>query len=371
MPVLTAQMEQMQVPGLVAIVQTPDGEAYQAALGLADVETEEPMAIEDHFRIGSITKTLTATVILQLVDEGMLELDDPLAPYFPNVDTNGATVRQALNMSSGIPPYTTAAFMQVQAADTAKVWTPDEVLGLVAGLPPTFPAGEGKEYSNTNYTMLGLIAEQVGGAPLSELLEDRIFTPLGMTECSAEAEDTTIPAPRSHGYQWGAYWDGEGTPPPMVDVTDWNMSWGFGTGEAICTAADMAIWANALHSGELLDPGDAGGATRGAVGRRLSSSLRTGYRRPRRPHRTQRLGRGLPGAGGGEAIGWHRHRCAHQPVDLARPPVAGHRDLCRDLRGPADAVTMCRSQPRLSQHGHRLRTASSSSRPSLSGFAVE
>ena len=254
MPVLTAQMEQMQVPGLVAIVQTPDGEAYQAALGLADVETEEPMAIEDHFRIGSITKTLTATVILQLVDEGMLELDDPLAPYFPNVDTNGATVRQALNMSSGIPPYTTAAFMQVQAADTAKVWTPDEVLGLVAGLPPTFPAGEGKEYSNTNYTMLGLIAEQVGGAPLSELLEDRIFTPLGMTECSAEAEDTTIPAPRSHGYQWGAYWDGEGTPPPMVDVTDWNMSWGFGTGEAICTAADMAIWANALHSGELLDP---------------------------------------------------------------------------------------------------------------------
>ena len=184
----------------------------------------------------------------------MLELDDPLAPYFPNVDTNGATVRQALNMSSGIPPYTTAAFMQVQAADTAKVWTPDEVLGLVAGLPPTFPAGDGKEYSNTNYTMLGLIAEQVGGAPLSELLEDRIFTPLGMTECSAEAEDTTIPAPRSHGYQWGAYWDGEGTPPPMVDVTDWNMSWGFGTGEAICTAADMAIWANALHSGELLDP---------------------------------------------------------------------------------------------------------------------
>ena len=57
MPVLTSQMEQMQVPGLVAIVQTPDGEAYQAALGLADVETEEPMAIEDHFRIGSITKT--------------------------------------------------------------------------------------------------------------------------------------------------------------------------------------------------------------------------------------------------------------------------------------------------------------------------
>lgn len=254
LPVITEQMEQMQVPGLVAIVETPGGDVYEVALGVADVATGEPMEVSDHFRIGSITKTLTATVILQLVEEGKLALDDQLAPYFPGVDTNGATIRQALNMTSGIPTYTGDAFMQGQAADPQKTWTPDEVLALVAGRPPTFVASDGWEYSNTNYTMLGLIAEQAGGAPLGELIGERIFTPLGMSGCSAPPEDSTIPSPRSHGYQLGAYWNGEGTPPPMVDVTDWNMSWGFGTGEAICTAPDMLIWANALFSGELLDP---------------------------------------------------------------------------------------------------------------------
>ena len=255
LPVIAEQMEAMQVPGLVAIVETADGDSYELALGLADVETEEPMQLSDHFRIGSITKTLTATVILQLAEEGKLGLDDPLAPYFPGVDTNGATIRQALNMTTGIPGYTGDAFMQGQAADPQKVWTPDEVIAIVAGRPPLFAAGDGWDYSNTNYTMLGLIAEQAGGAPLGELIADRIFEPLGMDGCSVPAaDDTSIPSPRSHGYQWGTYWNGEGTPPPMVDVTDWNMSWGFGTGEAICTAPDMLIWAQALVSGELLDP---------------------------------------------------------------------------------------------------------------------
>ena len=254
LPVITEQMEQMQVPGLVAIVETSDGDSYEVALGIADVETEEPMELSDHLRIGSITKTLTATVILQLAEEGKLALDDALAPYFPGVDTNGATIRQALNMTTGIPGYTGDAFMREQAAEPQKVWTPDEIIAIVAGRPPTFAAGEGWEYSNTNYTMLGVIAEQVGGAPLGELIDERIFTPLDMTGCSVPAaDDTSIPSPRSHGYQFGAYWDGEGTPPPMLDVTDWNMSWGFGTGEAICTVADVLIWVRALASGELLD----------------------------------------------------------------------------------------------------------------------
>jgi D-alanyl-D-alanine carboxypeptidase len=254
LPVLTEQMEQMQVPGLVAIVQAPDGDTYEVALGVADMETGEPMEVTDHLRVGSITKTMTATVILQLAEEGKLRLDDQLSMYFPDLDTNGATIRQALNMTSGIPAYTDDVFMEGLAANPLRVWTPEEVLAIVAGRPATFAPGEGWEYSNTNYTMLGLIAERAGGAPLGELIDKRIFTPLGMSGCSAPAEDTTIPSPKSHGYQLGAFWNGEGVAPPIVDVTDWNMSWGFGTGEAICTADDMLIWAHALFSGDLLEP---------------------------------------------------------------------------------------------------------------------
>lgn len=258
LPVITEQMEQMQIPGLIVVVQTPDRGSYEVALGVADVETEEPMALDMHVRIGSNTKTMTATVILQLVQEGELGLDDPLAPYFPGVDTNAATVRQALNMTSGIPTYSTNPFLNRLADDPAKIWTSDDLFATIAGRPPTFPTGDGWEYSNTNYLMLGLIAEQHGGASLGELITDRLFTPLQMSGCSMPApDDATLPSPSPRGYQYSTLWDPEASPPgpvlPLVDVTDINPSWGFGAGEAICTAADMVIWADALVSGELLD----------------------------------------------------------------------------------------------------------------------
>ena len=143
LPVLTEQMEQMQVPGLVAIVQAPDGDTYEVALGVADMETGEPMEVTDHLRVGSITKTMTATVILQLVEEGKLRLDDQLSVYFPDLDTNGATIRQALNMTSGIPTYTDDVFMEGLAANPYRVWTPEEVLAIVAGRPATFAPAKG------------------------------------------------------------------------------------------------------------------------------------------------------------------------------------------------------------------------------------
>ncbi|WP_448811180.1 serine hydrolase domain-containing protein [Agromyces bauzanensis] len=258
LPVLTEQMEELQVPGLVAIIDSPDRGTYEVALGVADVDTEEPMRMDDHFRVGSNTKTMTATVILQLADEGKLALDDPLAPYFPGVDTNGATLRQALNMTSGIPTYTTDPFLNGLADAPQRVWTADDLFATIAGQPPEFAPGAGWDYSNTNYLMLALIAEQVGGASLGDLITERVFAPLGMTGCSLpQADDATLPSPFSRGYQYGTKWDEPSPPadlPALVDVTDFNPSWGFGAGEAICTAADMAIWAEALVTGELLSP---------------------------------------------------------------------------------------------------------------------
>lgn len=258
LPVLTDLMDELQVPGMVVIVDSPDRGTYEVALGVADVETEEPMELRNRFRVGSNTKTMTATVILQLVEEGKLGLDDPIAPYFPGVDTNGATIRQALNMTSGIPTYTTDAFLNGLADAPGRVWTTDELFAAIGGQPPDFAPGEGWHYSNTNYVMLGRIAEQLGGAPLGELVDDRVFTPLGMSGCSLpRADDATMPSPASRGYQYGTRWDDPSPPaalPALVDVTDINPSWGFGTGEAICAAGDMAIWAKALATGELLSP---------------------------------------------------------------------------------------------------------------------
>ena len=259
LPVLTEQMAEMGVPGLVAVVQSPDRGSYEVAVGVSDVATGEPMTLADRFRIGSISKTLTATVVLQLVQEGAFDLDDPLATFFPEVDTNGATVRHALNMTAGIPTYTTYPFLNALADRPDRVWSPRELLATIDGLPAEFPPGTDFDYSNSNYVLLGLLAEQHGGASLGELVHARIFTPLRMTGCSIPAaDDATMPEPFSHGYQYGTRWD-EPTPPAampeLVDVTEYNPSWGFGAGEAICTASDMAIWGAALVDGDLLDAG--------------------------------------------------------------------------------------------------------------------
>jgi D-alanyl-D-alanine carboxypeptidase len=259
LPVVTAQMTQMGIPGLIVSVQTPDRGTWQAALGVSDIATRAPMDVGDHMRIGSITKSMTATVILQLAQEGRLRLDDQLAPYFPGVQTNQATIRQALQLSSGIADYTTDAFLNALADAPQRVWSPAELVGLVADEPAMFPAGTGWYYSNTNYVMLGIVAEQVTGQPLGRLIADRIFTPLNLTGCSFPgAADAAIPAPRSRGYMLSTTWDRPPTPPAplpeMVDVTDFNPSWAAGSGQAICTAADLAVWGRALATGELLEP---------------------------------------------------------------------------------------------------------------------
>jgi len=259
LPVVTAQMTKMGIPGLIVSVQTPDRGSWQAALGVSDIATHAPMDVADHVRIGSITKSLTATVILQLAQQGRLRLDDPLAPYFPGVQTNQATIRQALQLTSGIADYTTDAFLNALADAPQRVWSPAELVGLVADEPPMFSAGAGWYYSNTNFVMLGIVAEQVTGQPLGRLIADRIFTPLAMTGCSfPDAADATLPHPSSRGYMLSTTWDRPPTPPAplpgLVDVTDLNPSWAAGAGQAICTVADLAVWGRALATGELLGP---------------------------------------------------------------------------------------------------------------------
>jgi D-alanyl-D-alanine carboxypeptidase len=258
-PVVVEQMQKMHIPGVIVVVQTPNRGTWQAALGVSDIATRAPMDVADHVRIGSITKSFTATVILQLAQEGRLRLDDPLAPYFPGVQTNQATIRQALQLTSGIADYTTDAFLNALAAHPQRVYSPAELIGLIANEPPMFPAGTDWYYSNTNFVMLGMIAEQVTGQPLRQLIADRIFTPLNMTGCSFPvAADATIPGPSSRGYMLSTKWDRPATPPAplpaLVDVTDYNPSWAAGAGQAICTAADLVGWGRALATGELLAP---------------------------------------------------------------------------------------------------------------------
>src|SRR4030095_2790234 len=134
-----------------------------------------------------------AAVIVLLAQEGKLRLDDPVSKYVPGVPNGDKiTITELLNMRRGLYTYDDdPEFWAVLERDPTKVWSPDEVLAIAFKHQPYFPPGTDFHYSNTNYALLGLIAEKVDGKPLARILRGRLFGPLGMN-------DTVLPASTSN-----------------------------------------------------------------------------------------------------------------------------------------------------------------------------
>jgi D-alanyl-D-alanine carboxypeptidase len=269
-PLVEGLMAELLVPGAVVLARTPEGE-FLEAFGTRVLGEDVPVTTDDHFRIGSNTKTMTGTVLLQLVDEGMLSLDDPVSRYRPDVPGgDDMRVSQLLDMSSGLFSYTAVfSLNQVMDANPARAWEPEELVALGLDEPVYFPPGEGFFYSNTNTVLAGLIAEQLTGQPLRDLFEGRLFRPLGITHSLLpDIADASIPDPHPNGYWFGsnvstietsvlsadeqaAAEAGELLP---SDITDLNPSWGWAAGAAIATASDLAAYVEALVGGAYLSP---------------------------------------------------------------------------------------------------------------------
>jgi D-alanyl-D-alanine carboxypeptidase len=241
-------MTAVNVPGAIIGVWGPDG-SYVRAFGVADKATGAPMKTDFYHRIGSQTKTFTATGVLQLADQGKVGLDDPIAKYIDGVpEGDKITLRQLLRMQSGLFNYSESpAFQQALFADPRTPFSPQELLGFAFAEPNVFPPGEGFLYCNTNYVLLGLVVEKVGGQPLHDYIRDHILTPLGMSHTSFPTTNA-FPDPHAQGYTVQTA-DGKET-----TATDWNPSWGWAAGAMISTLDDMHIWAPALATGKLLSP---------------------------------------------------------------------------------------------------------------------
>lgn len=260
--------EEMHIPGAVMLLRTPQGEITHR-YGVRELGGDDPVTVDDHIRVGSNTKTMTGTVILQLVQEGAIALDDPVSEYRPDVP-NGEhiTIAQMLDMRSGLFNYSETYELNAGLDETPdREWDPEELVAMGLALPPYFEPDEGWHYSNTNTVLLGLIAEQIDGKPLHEIFEDRLFTPFGLDETELPASGGEMPEPFSHGYMYtdnvftmsssklpadlqAAAASGELLP---NDQTFANPSWAFAAGGVISTAGDLADWAEILVTGEALD----------------------------------------------------------------------------------------------------------------------
>ena len=267
--VVEAAAKQLKVPGAMVLLRTPQGN-FNAGVGTTEVGVQLPPAANTHFRIASNTKTMTGALIVLLAQDGKLKLSDPVSTYIPDVpDGENITVAQLLKMRSGLYGYTAdPALAAAMDANPGKAWTPQEVLAIAFRHPPQFAPDASYEYSNTNYALLGVIAEKVGGRPLAQQFADRLFGPVGLTQTSLPAaDDTSIPAPYSHGYMYGgSFYALADDPYPAdmqaaaqagtlqpVDYTNQNSSYATAAGGAISTADDLATWMKALVSGKVFN----------------------------------------------------------------------------------------------------------------------
>jgi D-alanyl-D-alanine carboxypeptidase len=250
--VVVKVMDTFDIPGVIVGVWVPGKGTWVKGFGYANKDTKESMDPSMSFRAGSLTKTFLATVLLQLQDEGKLNLDDTVSKYstdpkIPNADT--ITLRQLANMTSGLYNYSNDVnFGNAHAQNLQKNWTPKELLTIALSHPSTFVPGEAYEYSNTNYILLGDIIEKVTGNTVGTEIQKRIITPLGLSD-TFYATTSDLPGNPAHGY---ALMD-EKTK-EMMDTTYDNPSWGGAAGAIVSTINDLKVWAQAMGQGKLISP---------------------------------------------------------------------------------------------------------------------
>ena len=263
--------KELLIPGALVLLRTPQGE-FTVTYGTTLLGATNPPRADTHFRIASNTKTMTSAVIMELAQENKLSLDDPISKYVPEVPNgNNITIAQLLEMRSGLYNYTDDPIISTTMdANPAKVWTPVEVLAIAFAHPPNFPPGAQYEYDNTNYALLGVVAEKIDGKPLAQVMHDRLFGPLKMRHTELPGSTVnTIPEPYSHGYLYGSSSAALTGEPPYSsevqaaaragtllpkDYTDVNHSFAVAAGGVISTANDCATWIKALVAGRVLNP---------------------------------------------------------------------------------------------------------------------
>ncbi|WP_372411638.1 serine hydrolase domain-containing protein [Streptomyces luteireticuli] len=235
------------LPAALASVTGRDGRTRSYTAGVGDLATGAGVPVDGQVRIGSNTKTFTAVVVLQLVGEGKVRLDAPVDTYLPGlvrgkrIDGRRITVRQLLQHTSGLPNYSDKAELQ------PRYYAPRDLLDIALRYKADFAPGKKWAYSNTNYVLAGLIVEKVTGRALAAEVDRRIVQRLGLRHTSFPAPgDVTLREPHPHGY----YRESEGG--PLVDVTEWDPSWGWAAGQMISTNSDLDRFFTALLAGRLL-----------------------------------------------------------------------------------------------------------------------
>jgi CubicO group peptidase (beta-lactamase class C family) len=248
---VNGEMRAEKIPGLaLAIVR--DGKIVKSqGYGLANLELDVAVKPETIFQTGSVGKQFTATAVMMLVEEGKIHLDHPIGKYLPDspASWSNVTVRNLLTHTSGVPDYESDSLAKKGAAfiNLRNDYTEDELFAKFSGLPLDFPPGSKWSYSNSGYVLLGILIHKVAGQFYGDLLQERIFQPLGMTSTRIISEADII-ANRAAGYRLvnGEIKNQEWVSPMLNTTAD---------GALYTNVLDMAKWDAALYTEKLLKKG--------------------------------------------------------------------------------------------------------------------
>jgi len=233
--------------GLAAYISVEgEGELF-ITRGVSNLVTNEPMNANNYYRLASITKTFTTEAVLILADEGKIDLNKSVSYYLPELKLPGddkITIRMLGNMTSGLYDYVRDEIWTTpyQKLNGQLIITLADIVAVIAMHPLNFTPGTRHEYCNSNTVILGLLIQKVTGKTVKDVLNEKIFLPLGMTN-TYWPTSVYLPYPYTHGY-----WTDK-------DVTNWSPSHADAAGILISNLADLKIWIKEINEGNLLSPG--------------------------------------------------------------------------------------------------------------------
>lgn len=241
------ERSRLSIPGAILRLRSPLWGDFTRAFGVQDVTTGQALNADTALRIGSISKTILGTTILRLVDQGKMGLDDDVRSYVDFDLPAGITPRRLLDMTSGLPDYTSEEFVDALSEHPERLWTPSELIELALGKEPSFDPGTSWEYCNSGYIILGAAVEAVTGEKLEHAFSRLVLNPLELNNTALPARTSgpsTLPNPQVRGYHRVAG--------ALVDATDINPSWAWAAGGVVSTADDVSKWVESLVRGDLL-----------------------------------------------------------------------------------------------------------------------
>lgn len=270
---LAQEVVDANVPGVAVRIDKGNARVIEIARQARWTKTDHRLTPRDGVRMGSNTKTMVATVVLQLVAEHRLKLTDPVSKWLPGLIPNGSaiTLRMLLNHTSGLFNYTyDPVVLKAFTGQDPRLWTPPQLIAAAVAYDPLFAPGTAYSYSNTNYVALGLVAEKATGHHLNELIQKRIAAPLHLKNTYLVTSSRATKNRRlAHGYEPDAAhlapvlppglpadtaFAGPARPAGYVDTTRINMSTEWAAGGIVSTLHDWARFDTALMSGKLLPP---------------------------------------------------------------------------------------------------------------------